>query len=159
MENQSKNPAVVILSVLVIACLIWGIVASASLSKTKATVVQLKQDLELANQRADQARTEAQKQISDADNVRRVALKWEMQRQQWLQQEKAKAAAAEEAAKNKAKAGQAGAKGTGPAAGAKGTGTSKPPAKGPTKPAKKTGHSRHTTHSSHSATAGAGAAN
>lgn len=118
MENESlrgsKNTTVVFLSLLLVAAVIWGIVASVMASKNRERCDQLTQEKEQIRQEAEQTRMEAERRMMDADKLRKTCLEWTRQRQLQLQAEmRKKAEAAAAAAKTQAAKTQPTAKTTG----------------------------------------------
>lgn len=114
MENESlrepKNSAVMFLSGLVVVVLIWAIVASVMASKQRKECERLTQANDQIRIEMEQVRADAQRQMADADKLRRTALEWTRQHQLQVQEEMrkkaeaAKAAALKSAAKAPAKA-------------------------------------------------------
>jgi hypothetical protein len=106
MENESlrepKNTAVIFLSLLVAATLIWAIVASVMASKNRKECERLTQVCDQTRVELDQVRMDAQRQIADADKLRRTCLEWTRQHQMQIQDEMRKKAEAAKAAAAKA---------------------------------------------------------
>lgn len=102
MENESlrepKNSAVMFLSALVAVALIWAIVASVMASKQRKECERLTQERDQIRVELDQVRMDAQRQIAEADKLRRTALEWTRQHQVRLQEEMKKKAEAAKAA-------------------------------------------------------------
>ena len=102
MENESlrepKNTAVIFLSLLVAATLIWAIVASVMASKNRKECERLTQVCDQTRVELDQVRMDAQRQIADADKLRRTCLEWTRQHQMQIQDEMRKKAEAAKAA-------------------------------------------------------------
>lgn len=105
MENESlrepKNSAVMFLSALVAVALIWAIVASVMASKQRKECERLTQERDQIRVELDQVRMDAQRQIAEADKLRRTALEWTRQHQVRLQEEMKKKAEAAKAASTK----------------------------------------------------------
>jgi Tfp pilus assembly protein PilO len=85
--NQPRNPAVMILTVVLIVVAIWAVAASAKVARKNEELAQMRADMETLKQTAEQRMMQAQQVADEADKLRRVALKWTLQRQQQLQQE------------------------------------------------------------------------
>ncbi len=102
MENESlrepKNSAVMFLSALVAVALIWAIVASVMASKQRKECERLTQERDQIRVELDQVRMDAQRQLADADKLRRTALEWTRQHQMRLQEEMKKKAEAAKSA-------------------------------------------------------------
>ena len=105
MENESlrepKNTAVIFLSLLVAATLIWAIVATVTASKNRKECEGLTQERDQVRVELDQVRMNAERQLADADKLRRTALEWTRQHQVRLQEEMRKKAEAAKAAASK----------------------------------------------------------
>lgn len=106
MENESlrepKNSAVIFLSLLVAATLIWAIVASVMASKNRKECERLTQVCDQVRVELDQVRVDAQRQVAEADKLRRTCLEWTRDHQMRLQEEMRKKAEAAKAAAAKA---------------------------------------------------------
>jgi hypothetical protein len=97
LRGSSKNTTVVFLSLLLVAAVIWGIVASVIASKHRENCDRLTQEKEQIRIEAEQIRMESERRMMEADKLRKTALEWTRQHQLQIQAEmrkKAEAAAA-----------------------------------------------------------------
>jgi hypothetical protein len=91
--SRSPNPAVIILAVLLVGAVIWAIVATATVEKRNAAIVQLQQSMDQLKAQTEQKMAEADKIAADSEKLRKVALKWTIQSQKMIQELQAKKAA------------------------------------------------------------------
>ncbi len=97
LRGSSKNTTVVFLSLLLVAAVIWGIVASVMASKNRENCDRLTQEKEQIRVEAEQIRMESERRMMEADKLRKTALEWTRQHQLQIQadmRKKAEAAAA-----------------------------------------------------------------
>lgn len=107
MENESlrepKNTTVVFLSLLLVAALIWGIIVSVMLSRSRKECDRISAERDQIRLEAEQTRTEAMRVVADAEKLRKVAYE-EMRKNQLRIQEEMRKKAAEAAKAAQAKA-------------------------------------------------------
>jgi FtsZ-interacting cell division protein ZipA len=100
MENESlrepKNTTVVFLSLLLVAAVIWAIIASVMASKSRKESERTSAERDQIRLEADQIRTEAQRTMADAEKLRKVAYE-EMRKNQLRIQEDLRKKAADAA--------------------------------------------------------------
>jgi hypothetical protein len=106
MENESlrepKNSAVVFLSLLLVGAVIWAITASVMASKSRKECEKISADRDQIRVEADAIRAEAQRNMMDAEKLRKVAYE-EMRKNQLRIQEDMRKKAAEAAKAAQAK--------------------------------------------------------
>ena len=97
-KEQSRNFVTAVLSVLLICAVVWAVIAQSTASKRMDELTQKQQELDRVTKlseekqlEAEKVMADAEKKVAEAESLRKVALKWTLQRQQQLQQEKLKA--------------------------------------------------------------------
>lgn len=95
--SQPRNPAVMILVVILAVVAIIAIAASVKVSRKNDELAQLRADMDTLRQNSEQQMMQARQIAEDAEKLRQVALKWTLQRQQQLQQEQQRRAASSNA--------------------------------------------------------------
>ena len=103
MENESlrgsRNTSTVLLAVLLVFALVWAVIGTAVAVKRTRAVEALKADYAQYKSETDQKLMEAQRQVAEAEQIRKVALQEMRRHQMQLQQEmRAKQAAAQKPA-------------------------------------------------------------
>lgn len=98
LRGSSKNTTVVFLSLLLVAAVIWAIVASVMASKNRDNCDRLTQEKEQIRIEAEQIRMESERRMTEADKLRKTALEWTRQHQLQIQADMRKKAEADAAA-------------------------------------------------------------